>query len=544
MKEPERAAALHADLVLRNGVVWTVDEGQPRAQAVAIAGEEIIAVGDDAEMDPLIGPETQVYDLRGKLALPGFNDCHTHFVATAARSRTTFDLFGLSKLESIRRTLSHFSAQHPDLDWLIGRRWYPEDHAGAWPSRHDLDRVEDRRPVAIIDVDGHTAWVNTAALERLGYDARTPDPEGGTILRDPDGNPSGILFENAHEAIPREIELPFEEFSSALAGSIAGLNALGITSLSNNSGPLNHLRFCERMHAEGVLNLRINHWPMLMEEFEACAVERERYRKHPRLRVVGLKAFMDGVLSNRTAWLLEDYADAPGERGYPVVDPREMLEWVRRADAVGFQVIIHAIGDQAVRATLDIYGRVAEENGPRDRRHRIEHMELTHPREQARFQPLGVVASVTPMHLCNPDLDRYITARVGWERESYTQPWRNLVAGGAHLCFGTDWPAISLPEPDPLKQIFAAVSRVPPMSPGRKAWHPEMALSVQNAIRCCTLEPAYAEFQEHRKGCISVGKLADLCVLDRNIIDGEPQQILEARVVMTVFGGQVVYEDM
>lgn len=195
-----------------------------------------------------------------------------------------------------------------------------------------------------------------------------------------------------------------------------------------------------------------------------------------------------------------------------------------------------------MRETLDTYQRVAEENGPREGRHRIEHIALTHPRHQARFRPPGVVASMTPVHLCNPDLDRYITARVGSERESYTQPWRDLVAAGAHLCFGTDWPAISLPTPDPLKQIYAAVRRVPPMSPAREPWHSEMALTAEEAVRCCTLEPAYAEFQEGRKGSIRVGKPADMCVLDGNILTGETAEILQASVVMTVFDGQVVYQ--
>lgn len=544
MNPRNRISPDSADLILHHGAIWTVDDALPRAQAVAIAGREIIAVGDDEEVAVLAGDQTRLVDLEGKLALPGFNDAHTHFVPTAAASQRRIDLFGLTSTESIREAVRRVGARYPELDWLIGRRWYPGDHAGDWPSRHDLDQAEASRPVAIIDVDGHTAWVNTVALTRLGYDASTPDPKGGMILREPDGFPTGILFENAHEPIPRDVDLDFGEFSTALAPQIRALNVLGITSLSNNSGPLTYLDFCQQMHADGDLNLRISHWPMLMEEFDQAVEARERFLAHPKLQVVGLKAFLDGVLSNRSAWLLEPYADSPSEHGYAVTDSDEMLDWAIRADAQGFQIITHALGDRAVREILDIYAGVAEANGKRDSRHRVEHMELIHPTDQVRFSELGVLASMTPVHLCNPDLDRYLRSRVGARRERYVGPWRDLVEKGARLSFGTDWPAISLPEPEPLKQIFAAATRILPMDPGRAPWHPEQRLSVERAIRCYTLEPAYAEFQERRKGSISVGKLADICVLDRNILDRDVEEILETRVVMTIFDGQVVYEHM
>lgn len=544
MDPQDRVSPDSADLILHHGTVWTVDDALPRAQAVAIAGREIVAVGDDEEVAVLAGEQTRLVDLQGKLVLPGFNDAHTHFVPTAAASQRRIDLFGLTSKAAIREAVGMLGARYPELDWLIGRRWYPGDHAGDWPSRHDLDQAEASRAVAIFDVDGHTAWVNTAALSRLGYDADTPDPEGGTILREADGFPTGILFENAHEPIPRDVDLDFRDFSAALAPQIRGLNGLGITSLSNNSGPLAQLDFCQQMHTHGDLNLRISHWPMLMEEFDRAVEARKRFLGHPKLQVVGLKAFLDGVLSNRSAWLLEPYADSPREHGYPVTDPDEMLDWAIRADSQGFQIITHALGDRAVREILDIYARVAEANGRRDSRHRVEHMELTHPSDQARFSELGVLASMTPVHLCNPDLDRYLQSRVGTRREGYVGPWRDLVDQGARLCFGTDWPAISLPEPEPLKQIFAAATRSLPMDPGRAPWHPEQRLNVQRAIRCYTLEPAYAEFQERRKGSISGGKLADICVLDRNILDRGVEEILEARVVMTIFDGRVVHEHM
>jgi predicted amidohydrolase YtcJ len=290
------------------------------------------------------------------------------------------------------------------------------------------------------------------------------------------------------------------------------------------------------------LNLRIYHWPRLLDEFDEALDAREFYKGHPRIQSGGLKIFLDGVLSNRTAWLLDEYADAPGEFGYSVLDPQEFKEQVIRADAADFQVISHAVGDRAVREVLDVYERAAQINGARDSRHRIEHMEVTHPNDQERFAKLNVMASMTPLHVCNPDLDGYLISRVGEPRGSWAYPWRDLLRKGAHLSFGTDWFAINLQEPDPLKQIFAAVTRIPPMSPGRDPWHAEQTLSLVQAIRCYTLEPAYAEFQEGCKGSISVGKFADMCVLSKNIFEGEPSLILEAEVVMTVFDGRVVFQ--
>ena len=539
------SSSLRADLVLKNAYVWTVDHQLARAEAVAIRGNEILAVGGTAEVVSLKGPKTMVYDLGGKLVLPGFNDSHTHFVMVAAKSPITFSAYGVETLEEIQNRLRKCLAANPDSEWVFGARWTPKNRAGDFPSRTDLDIVEDRRPVAIIDIDYHTAWVNSPGLEALGYDENTPEQVGGTILREDGGFPSGILFESAIEPILMyTFEQSYESFSDAIASEAEKLSRLGITSLSSSHARTEDLERCGHMAQEGRLPIRINHWPLLAEGLENARELQERYRGNENVFVGGLKTIFDGVPGNRTAWMLDPYADSPDEFGYPTLEPGELEKMVVAADAEGFQMITHAIGDRAIRETLDIYEKAATINGKRDSRHRIEHAEMPHPNDQKRYLELGVVPSHTPLHLCTTDLDDFLIERIGPRREVYTQPWRSMVEQGIRICFGTDYPAVNMPNPNPLTQIFAAVTRIPPMIPDREPWHPEQALSVEQAIQCYTLNSAYAEFMDQRKGSITPGKLADLSVLSQNILEIDPHQILETEVLMTIFDGKVAFENL
>jgi hypothetical protein len=298
------------------------------------------------------------------------------------------------------------------------------------------------------------------------------------------------------------------------------------------------------MAQECKLNVRINHWPMLEYGLQNARELRDKYRGNENVLVIGLKTVLDGVPGTRTAWMLEPYADAPEEYGYSLLDLEELAKAVVAADAEGFQFHIHAIGDRAIRETLNIYERAMKINGKRDSRHRIEHAEIPHPNDQKRYLELGIVPSHTPLHLCTTDLDEFLIKRIGPKREAYTQPWRNLMEQGTKMCFGTDFPAVNMVNPNPLTQIFSAVTRIPPMFPSREPWHPEQALSVEQAIECYTLNSAYGEFMEQRKGSISPGKLADLCVLNKNILEIDPHQILETEVVMTIFDGKVAFENL
>jgi predicted amidohydrolase YtcJ len=327
-----------------------------------------------------------------------------------------------------------------------------------------------------------------------------------------------------------------------LTRQVSALNRLGITSLTDNIIPPETVSDCARVADEGALKLRINYWPWLMDGIENAHSIRKQFEGNPQVQVVGLKSIIDGVLSTRTAWVLESYPDFPEEFGFPIFEVEELTEKVIQADKEGFQVVIHAIGNRGVREVLNMYERAAKQNGVRDSRHRIEHVEVCHPDDQKRFAELGVIASMTPVHYCEP-----ITYQPGnTVREDHypnmMSVWRTYADSGVHLCFGTDWPAIDLPQPDPLKQIFSAVSRVPPQMPEAKPKNPEQALTVEQAIQSYTLESAYAEFNEDMKGSITAGKVADLCVLDKNILEVDPSEILQTKVVMTIFDGEIVFD--
>jgi predicted amidohydrolase YtcJ len=532
-----------ADLVLKNGLICTIDGAHPRAKALAIRGTEIVAVGSDAEMDAFTNSTTRVKDLQGKLVLPGFNDAHTHFIWAAIRDATTLSLYGVTSMDEVEKKLRNFSQNNPDQDWLLGRRWdLSRFEDGVYPSREDLDAVESRRPVAITDMDGHSAWVNSRALDEMGYGASTPQPAGGRILKDGNGRPTGILLETAMDPLP-VINLPDQEsFAKIICQAALSMNQLGITSLSNNGISPDNLETLIKLSESGEFTLRISEWPRLDEDLSTAISVRDRLAENEIIHVVGLKAMIDGVLSSRTAWMLEPYGDAPGNSGFPMTEPEHLLGLAKDADAHGFQVITHAIGDRAVRETLDIYEKIADINGKRDSRHRVEHVEVAHPRDQDRFVKLGVLPCMQPVH-CTACVDDYVIDRLGEERGGQAYAWKNFVKMDAHLCFGTDWPAVDLAAPSPLESIYGAVTRKYPGKPREHTWHPEQRLSVEEAIRCYTIESAYAEFMEHRKGSITPGKLADLCVIDRNILQEPPDALLETQVVMTVFNGKIVFED-
>lgn len=533
-----------ADLILKNAIVWTVDPGLPKAEAVAIRGNKILAVGAGVEMEPLEGPDTRILDLGGRLVLPGFNDCHTHMLFWMIRSAGAVDFYGADRLEEIQSRLKYHAQARPDADWHFGVRWQPGYVGGDLPTATDLDVIVSDRPVAILDIDCHTAWVNSKGLDQLGYDGSTEDPVGGTIVRDEAGNPTGVLLETAQSMVPWPALSTYDAFKPVLTEEVSSLNRLGITSLTDNYIPVETVELCARTAEEGELNLRVNYWPLLMEGLESAHTIRKQFAENPQIQVVGLKTIIDGVLSTRTAWMLESYPNYPDEFGYPLFEVEELTGQVIQADKEGFQVVAHAIGNRGVREVLNMYERALHENGARDHRHRIEHVEVCHPDDQKRFAELGVIASMTPVHYCEP-----INYQEGFTEREDRYPnmmcvWRTFVNSGVHLCFGTDWPAADLEQPDPLKQIFAAVSRVPPQMPEVKPKNPEQALTVEQAIRSYTLESAYAEFSEDVKGSIMTGKLADLCVLNTNILEVDPNEILDTKVVMTVFDGDVVFSEL
>lgn len=530
-----------ADMILKNGCVWTVDDQFPQAQAVAIQGNEILAVGSDEEMDSLRGPGTRVYDLESRLVLPGFNDSHTHFIMASLEFEGSFDLNGVSSLQEVQARLKEFSANNPENEWIYGARWIPSRIGdGSWPNKADLDRIESDRPVAIGEVDHHSYWVNSAGLRALGYHAGTPDPVGGKIMRDESGEPTGILLENAFPITGHDFQVSSSVFNRILTRDIARFHQIGLTSMTNNITEKKYMDMLHAMAKDHSLKMRVNYWPWLLDGMDRVLEEYHTYQVQDLLQVVGVKSILDGVLSSYTGWMLEEYSDQAGAFGFPVVPPEDLLPFAYQADAAGLQIVIHAIGDRGVREALNIYQACAAKYPLRDRRHRVEHVEVAHPADQQRFVQLGVIPSMTPVH-CTKDLKGYIISRLGEPRGANGYAWRNFLDLGLPLAFGTDWPATDLSTPNPLEMIFAAVTRTKPESIHEEIWHPEQRITPAEAIRCYTLNSAYAEFTEKRKGSITPGKLADLVVLSKNILEVNPLEILDTRVDMTFFGGELVF---
>ncbi|MFQ5745635.1 MAG: amidohydrolase [Gemmatimonadota bacterium] len=539
------AAGPSADLVLRGGVVFVGDAEGTKARAVAIRGDRILAVGPQAE--GLIGPSTRVVELRGRLVTAGMNDAHLHLGA-GGLSMLNVRLEGTTSLARIEARVREAADAAPSGEWVTGRGWdhtrLPAAERGpdGWPPRAPLDRAAPDRPVFLKRVDGHTAWVNGAALRALGIDETTPDPPGGRILHDPEtGEPTGILLENAADAA--EAAIPEPSDARAMQGLEMALDVArrtGLTSVQTRV-TARDVRNLESLRREGRLTLRVYGWRPLTDEILAT------YRRAgitegfggPWLRIGAVKAYVDGTLGSRTAWMLEPYADDPGTRGISRIEPETLRRLVLAADSAGLQVLAHAIGDAANREVLDIYEEAARTGPARPRRHRIEHAQVLDAADIPRFARLGVVASMQPTHATS-DM-RWAEARIGHERAAEgAYAWRSLLDAGAHVAFGTDFAVEPMA---PIEGLYSAVTRQSRERPGEppSGWLPEQRLDIEEAIRLYTAGSAWAEFEEDRKGRLEPGMLADVVVWDRNLLEVPPERLLQAKPDLTIVGGRVVF---
>lgn len=523
-------------LAVVNARVWTADQRRPWAEAVAVSGDRIVAVGSSAEVRKLTGAGTHLMDARGGMVVPGFTDSHLHFV-DGGHTLSSVDLRHAATPTEFVARIKRFADSIPHGVWILGGNWDHENWGGELPTRHWIDSVTPRNPVWINRLDGHMSLANSVALAAAGVTRVTGDVEGGVIERDAAGEPTGVLKDNAKGLVSRVVP-PFqpELDDRALDAAMDYAASLGITSV-HNMGSWGDLAVFRRAHEAGRLRTRIyaavplSTWARLRDEVAA------RGRGDDWLKIGGLKAYVDGSLGSRTAEMLAPYADAPDETGVIVTRPDSLYAWTRAADAAGLQVMVHAIGDRANRLQLDVFERVARENGARDRRFRIEHAQHLKDADAARFAPLGVIASMQPYHVI--DDGRWAERRLGAARVPEAYVFRTLLDGGARLAFGSDWDV----EPaTPLGGIYAAVTRRTLDGLNPDGWVPEQKTTVEEALRAYTIDAAYAEFAESEKGSIERGKLADLVVLDRDITRIPPETIRDARVMLTVIGGRVVYE--
>jgi len=535
-----------AELILKNGAVYTLNKSQPWAEAVAVAGGKIVFVGQNSGVKKYRAGGTKVLDLAGKMVLPGFQDSHIHLISGGMELEQC-NLNDLETKDEILARIRSYTAENPEKGWIVGGGWALPVFPEANPSKEELDAVVSDRPAFLSAADGHSAWVNSRALELAGVTAKTADPKNGRIERRAGtGEPSGTLREAASGLVGRLIPEPTaEEYLSGLRGGLALANRFGITSIIEASADDKLLETYASLDRNAGLTLRVLASIYVDSEKGIAQIgdlvqKRERNQGHY-LKATAAKIFMDGVIESHTAALLEPYLDRPGDRGTPILEAEEINRLAAALDKAGFQIHVHAIGDRAIRMTLDAMEQAGKVNGPRDGRHHIVHLELIDPADIPRFHALGVVANFQALWAY---ADTYITQLtepiLGPERSARLYPIGSVVRSGGLFAGGSDWSVSSL---NPLDAIQVAVTRRGPDAPAGPAWLPDQLIDLPTAIAAYTTNGAFLSFEEKTRGSVEAGKAADLIVLDRNLFKIPAQQIHEAKVILTLLEGKVVYTD-
>ncbi|MFL5779338.1 MAG: amidohydrolase [Chloroflexota bacterium] len=538
-----------ADVVLTGGHVHTVDPSRPRAEAVAIAGERIAEVGSAAAVARRIGPRTRVIDLAGKLLIPGFQDAHIHPIFGGV-DRLQCDLRESRGRDGVLATIRSYVEGHPGDPWIIGSGWYMADFPNGLPRREDLDAIVADRPAFFPNRDGHSAWVNTKALELAGIDADTPDPDDGRIERDADGAATGCLHEGAFDLVARLIPPDGPELKGkGLRVAQAYLHSLGITAWQDAIVHPDEDTVYREAAEAGWLTARVElalWWDRARGDDQIPELlERSRAGSFGRVRSNSVKLMQDGVLETYTGAMIDPYLDRDGRpsdrRGISFIDPEQLPGWVTKLDAAGLQPHFHAIGDRAVRECLDAIAAARAANGRTDTRPHIAHIQVIHPDDIQRFAELEVTANAQPLWACHEgQMDDLTIPFLGPERTTWQYPFRSLLDAGARLAMGSDW---SVSTPNALEEMEVAVTRIYPESRGAaEPFLPEQALSLEDAIRAFTAGSAYVNHLDTDTGTIQTGKLADLAIVDRDLFLPDVGPIGEAHVIGTLVGGQVVFE--
>jgi len=543
-----------ADLVLRNGKVVTVDETRPEANALAIGGGTIVAVGSDEEIEAYIGPETEVLDLAGRLAIPAFIEGHGHFMGLG-NSKMILDLTRVKDWNEIVTMVGEAAKTAEPGAWIQGRGWHQEKWASPPPGAVEglplhigLSEVSPENPVILTHASGHAGFVNAKAMELAGIDRNTPDPPGGTIVKGPDGEPIGALRETAQRLVRDALQQYLDQRSPERKRAdderrveLASQDLLskGVVSFHDAGADFTTIDFFKEMAEAGKLPVRL----YVMVRRESNEVMDEKLPQYKmtnaydgRLTVRSIKRQIDGALGAHGAWLLEPYEDLPESSGLVLEPVEDIAGTAAIAVKHGFQVNTHAIGDRANRETLDIYEKAfaAAPNGGKDLRWRIEHAQHIHPDDVPRFAKLGVIASMQAVH-CTSD-GPWVLKRLGEERaKSGAYVWRDLIASGAVVTNGTDVP---VEDADPIASFYASVTRI--LSDGT-AFFPEQVMTREEALKSYTIQNAYAAFEEEVKGSLSPGKYADIVVLSKDILTVPAEEIPQAKVLYTIVGGKILY---
>jgi predicted amidohydrolase YtcJ len=569
LQSPGAGRGGFADIILTNGQIYTMDPAHPWASAVAMRGETIIGVeylaaptgsasaapgtqqpGSPDVLKNFRNRTTRVIDLHGQFAMPGFNDAHVH-LAEAAYFKNSVNMVATTSLADFEQRLRVNLSFYKPGEWIVGRGW---DHTlwprKAFPTRDDLDSVATGNPIFCERIDGHVAVVNSRALEIAGITAKTPDPPGGHIERDPaTGQPTGLLEEDAAMELVASHIPPHSQLLRArlFAQVFAEASKYGVTSIQDNSVMAmqenddygwQNFNVLAQMKKQGNLPVRVTEWL----PFDAPLDTLQQMRTSggttdPWLKTGALKTHLDGSLGSRTAAMLAPYSDSTKTSGIVIENPATLGPMAIERDKAGFQLAFHAIGDRANRLALDTFAAVVAANGARDRRFRIEHAQVVAPEDMERFGKLDVVASMQPAHLL--DDARWADARLGPSRSRGAYAWETLEKSGAHLAFGTDYP--NYESIDPLQGIYACVTRQMIDGTPAKGWQPQERLPIDACLRYYTTGSAYAEYTEQSKGVIGQGYLADIVVYPVNLLQIPPPQLLKTNVVMTIAGGKIRY---
>lgn len=530
-----------ADLVLYNGSVWTVEPGQPWAEAVAIRQGQIQKVGATEEIKALIGPQTRAMDLKGAFVLPGFIDSHTHFL-DGGFALSSIQLREAKSKDEFVAIVKDRAAEIASGEWILNGDWDQQQFDPPEMPRKDwIDPVTPHNPVFVNRHDGHMALANSAALEIAGITKETVPPPGGEILKDPQtGEPTGILKDEAMRLVSAHIPEPsISEQKKAARTALRHASKMGLTSIHEMAYASNFEVYRE-LFQENSLTARLRVYFSMAESELYSKLEQNKPFENDFLKIGGLKGFVDGSLGSSTALFFEPYVDDPGKTGIFVSDmyPEGIMEQrIREADQSGLQVAVHAIGDRANHVILDIMEKVMNEAGPRDRRWRIEHAQHLIPEDIPRFAKLGIIASVQPYHAI--DDGRWAEKKIGRERAKHTYAFKSLQDAGVLLACGSDWTVAPL---DPITGIYAAVTRRTLDGKNPDGWVPEQKISLENAIKGYTINGAHAEFAEDKKGSVKAGKFADLVVLSQNLFEIPLEKILDTEVLMTVLNGEIVYQ--
>lgn len=531
-----------ADLIIRNAKVWTVDSARPEAEAVAILGDRIVSVGSNQEVELWRGPNTRVLDAAGKRLVPGFNDAHVHFTS-GGQQLDNVQLNDATSQQEFARRIAERAKKTANGEWMVGGDWDETKWTPAQlPTKEVIDPITPNTPTALSRYDGHMILANSLALKLAGITAKTPDPDGGVIVHDAQGNPTGALKDAASDLVFKVIPDPTHDQRRHMAErALAHAASLGVTSVQDMNPEYADIAIYAELLEEGKLTTRIYAAPLISQVDDQVKIGIRHSFGGPYLRIGALKSYADGSLGSGTAYFFEPFNDQPNNHGLlsDAMHPISMMrDRMMRADASGLQLCTHAIGDAGISAILDIYAEIDKAHGPRDRRWRIEHAQHMAAKDFDRFAQLHVIASMQPYHAI--DDGRWAEGRIGHDRASRTYAFRTFLDHGVRLAFGTDWSVAPL---NPMLSLYAATTRATLDGKNPNGWFPEQKLTIKEAIEAYTMGSAYAEFQETVKGSITPGKLADMVLVSDDILAIDPVKIREVKVLKTWVGGKLTYGD-